>query len=52
MEWLDRSPERFDPQVAEAWAWFAARYPDIAAELFDDDPDLMARIASPDSSRA
>ena len=45
IEWVDRTPPGEDPAVAEAWAEFAQHYPAIAAELFDDDPDLTTRIA-------
>ena len=44
IEWVDRSPPGFDPAIAEAWAEIAQIYPAIAAELFDDDPDLTTRI--------
>ena len=40
IEWVDRSPPRFDPKIAAAWAEFALHYPAIASELFDDDPEL------------
>lgn len=40
VEWVDTAPPGFDPKIAEAWAEFALHYPAIAAELFDDDPEL------------
>lgn len=45
VEWVDRTPPGFDHEVADAFAEFARHYRDIAAELFDDDPDLTSRIA-------
>ena len=40
VEWVDTAPPGFDPNIAQAWAEFALHYPAIAAELFDDDPEL------------
>lgn len=45
VEWVDRIPEGFDYEAAAAFAEFARHYGDIAAELFDDDPDLSSRTA-------
>ncbi|WP_419932237.1 hypothetical protein [Candidatus Poriferisodalis sp.] len=45
IEWVDRTPPGEDPAIAQAWAEFAQIYPTIAAELFDDDPDLTYHIA-------
>ena len=49
VEWVDRSPTGLDPAISEAWAQFAAHYPDIAAELFDNDTELTTCIGPRDS---
>ena len=45
VEWVDRAPVSFDHEVAAGCAEFAEHYREIAAERFDDDPDLTSRIA-------
>lgn len=40
VEWVDRASHGLDPAISEAWTAFAAEYPAISAELFDNDPEL------------
>ena len=44
VEWVDRARAGFDYAVDEVWAEFAARCREIAAELFDGDPDLCCGL--------
>ncbi|WP_420443887.1 hypothetical protein [Candidatus Poriferisodalis sp.] len=43
-ERVDRTRAGFDHAVADVRAEFAAHYREIAAELFDDDPDPCCRL--------
>ena len=42
---FDAAPDDYDPDVAAAFGSLAAQYEEIAAALFDDDPDLTSHIA-------
>lgn len=42
---VDVAPDDYDPDVAAAFGRLAARYEEVAAVLFDDDPDLTSHIA-------
>ena len=42
---VDVAPDGYDPDVAAAFGRLAAHYQEIAAELFNDDPDLTSHIA-------
>ena len=42
---VDVAPDDYDPDVAAAFGRLAAHYEEVAAFLFDDDPDLTSHIA-------
>ncbi len=43
---VDVTPDDYDPEVASAFGSLAAKYQEVAATLFDDDPDLTSHIAA------
>lgn len=48
-ELVDRRPDDYDPEVAEAFRVFARGYSALVAELFADDPDLRSPGVSEDA---
>ncbi len=42
---INVTPGDYDPDVAAAFGSLAAHYEEVAADLFNDDPDLTSHIA-------